>query len=118
MIGDKFFVETILFDDLMELIQKRVDGREYKKAILKIDIEGFEPYAFDQAKLLFELLDFQVIFIEWRHLSAQRDLDPLVQNMIKLFTDHQLIPYENENKLDLNRWKSWPFDVIWKKENL
>ena len=33
------------------------------KAIMKIDIEGFEVYAFQSAKKLFNTLDFQFIYL-------------------------------------------------------
>ena len=39
-------------------------SQEEFKAILKIDIEGFEPYALSQAEKLFDQLDFQIIFME------------------------------------------------------
>ena len=37
----------------------------FKKAVLKIDIEGFEPFAFAHASLLFNTLDIRIIFMEW-----------------------------------------------------
>ena len=37
----------------------------YKQAILKIDIEGFEPFAFQHAAKLFDAIDIQIIFMEW-----------------------------------------------------
>jgi FkbM family methyltransferase len=37
---DKYLVETILFDDIIEYLPKNSNGAAYKTAILKIDIEG------------------------------------------------------------------------------
>jgi FkbM family methyltransferase len=46
---DKYIVETILMDDLIEAFPLRRDGQFYKKACIKMDIEGSEPFAFQQA---------------------------------------------------------------------
>ncbi|CAF1095912.1 unnamed protein product [Brachionus calyciflorus] len=112
---DKYLVETILFDDLVEYIPKQPNGNPYKKAIIKIDIEGFEPFAFDSAHKMFELLEFQVIFMEWVHLPRHADLADLVEKMIDLFTKHKLVAYDPEKDFKLNRddWRKWPGDVIW-----
>jgi FkbM family methyltransferase len=40
MANDKYLVETILLDDLVEQLPLNSDGKKYKQAILKIDIEG------------------------------------------------------------------------------
>ncbi|CAF1003698.1 unnamed protein product [Brachionus calyciflorus] len=113
---DKYLVETILFDDLIEFLPNQPNGSPYKKGILKIDIEGFEPYAFESAHKMFNLIDFQVIFMEWVHLPRHADLADLVEKMIDLFTKHKLVAYDGGNKLDRNNWRQWPQDVVWLKE--
>jgi len=40
MLNDKYLVETILIDDLVDQIPLNIDGKKYRQAILKIDIEG------------------------------------------------------------------------------
>ena len=62
--NDKYVVETIIFDDLIDYLPRKSNGESFYKAILKIDIEGFEPYALSQAEKLFDQLDFQIIFME------------------------------------------------------
>jgi FkbM family methyltransferase len=59
----KYFVETVLFDDIVPYVPVKTDGSKYKKAILKIDIEAFEPYAFQHASILFDTLDIRIIFM-------------------------------------------------------
>jgi FkbM family methyltransferase len=50
---------------------------------MKIDIEGFEPYAFQHAKNLFKILDFQIIFMEWGVLNRYRsELHSLIIQMM------------------------------------
>ncbi len=62
--SDKYLVETIHLDDLVEVIPRRPDGSDYTDAILKMDIEGFEPFAFVHSKRLFEKLNINIIFME------------------------------------------------------
>jgi FkbM family methyltransferase len=64
-INSKYFVETILFDDIVYNLPLNKDGREYTTAIMKIDIESFEPYAFQYASKLFDTLKILVIYMEW-----------------------------------------------------
>ncbi|CAF1043424.1 unnamed protein product [Brachionus calyciflorus] len=116
MFFDKYLVETILFDDLIEFLPRQPNGSPYKKAVIKIDIEGFEPFAFDGAHRIFELIDFQVIFMEWVHLPRHPDIADLVEKMINLFTKHNLVAYDGNNKLDRKNWRKWPQDVLWVKE--
>jgi FkbM family methyltransferase len=64
-INSKYFVETIFFDDIVYSLPLNKDGRQYTIAIMKIDIESFEPYAFQYASKLFDTLKILVIFMEW-----------------------------------------------------
>jgi FkbM family methyltransferase len=61
--NNKYLVETILFDDIVPYLPKNKEGRPYKQALMKIDIEGFEPYAFQNAQLLFETIDIPIVFM-------------------------------------------------------
>lgn len=62
---NKYLVETILFDDIVEYLPKNKENKIFERAILKIDIEGFEPYAFEHASKLFNTLDIPIVFMEW-----------------------------------------------------
>ena len=59
---NKYLVETILFDDIIPYLpyKNKYTLEKYKKAIIKIDIEGFEAFAFESASLLFETLDVRI----------------------------------------------------------
>ena len=61
----KYLVETILLDDIVDFLPLNANNQTHKKAILKIDIEGFEPYAFQYSKRLFDTIDIEIIFMEW-----------------------------------------------------
>ena len=62
--NDKYLVETIYFDDIIGVLPRNEKGEEFKDAILKMDIEGFEPFAFMHAEKLFSKLNVNVIFME------------------------------------------------------
>ena len=59
---NKYLVETILFDDIIPYLpyKNKYTLEKYKKAIIKIDIEGFEVFAFESASLLFQTLDVRI----------------------------------------------------------
>jgi len=62
--ADRYLVETIYMDDLVDVLPRRADGSEFTDAIVKIDIEGFEPFAFVHAEKLLRKLNVNVIFME------------------------------------------------------
>ena len=59
--NNKYLVETILLDDIVPYLPL---NSKHKTAIIKIDIEGFEVYAFEHASLLFNTLDIKIVFME------------------------------------------------------
>jgi hypothetical protein len=113
--NDKYLVETILFDDIVNYFPK---NKQYKQAVLKIDIEGFEPYAFAQAKILFDSIDIVVIFMEWLNLPNQVESHKEIRDMIDFLSSYKLKPYAiNGRLLEINQWvTSWPGDIIWRKD--
>ena len=84
----KYLVETILFDDIVPFLPKKNQktGEKFQKALLKIDIEGYEPYAFQNAHLLFDTIDIQTIFMEWAYMSSRSPMlgEPYVSKIIFL----------------------------------
>jgi FkbM family methyltransferase len=114
--NNKYLVETILFDDIIPYLPKNAENKEYKKAILKIDIEGFEPYAFQHADKLFKLLDIPIIYMEWGNLPRQTDAHNLIVDMINFLYSQGLRPYGNNLPLQKDSWLSWPWDIMWKKD--
>ena len=114
---NKYLVETILFDDVIEYLpyKDETTKEEYKKAILKIDIEGFEPFAFEHANLLFDKLDIRVIFMEWGNLPKLVNEYSRIEAMIDFLFKRNYKAYGNGNVLNKNEWKSWPSDIQWNK---
>ncbi|CAF0885942.1 unnamed protein product [Brachionus calyciflorus] len=115
MENDKFLTETITLEDLIDVIPSKFDGTKYQKALIRFDIEGYEPYAFKRAQSLFNEMDVQVIFMEWMHFPRYVKYQHLVENMIRFLIQRNMQPYSNETRLDVSDWKNWPFDIYWVK---
>lgn len=113
-----YLVETILFDDIVPYLpyKNAITKEKYKQAILKIDIEGFEPFAFENATLLFDTLDIRIIFMEWGNLPKQVNEHTRIVAMIDFFHNRNYKAYVNDEVLVKNSWKQWPWDIVWKKK--
>jgi hypothetical protein len=59
--------------------------KNFKKALIKIDIEGFEAIAFQCSKKLFKSINFQFIFMEWNLLKNQNESKSIIEQMIDFF---------------------------------
>lgn len=134
----KNLVETILLDDIVDYVPPRsifryLDWvfcgyiywlinigvysfqRSYSKAVMKIDIEGFETYAFLRAAKLFEKLDFRQVYMEWIHASYKEV--NLVTRMIDFFVMRNFTALSHDNNaLDPKIWTEWPRDMRWVKD--
>ncbi len=112
----KYLVETILMDDLLDYVPIYNQTRQkYKKAIIKIDIEGYEPFAFLSSKQLFAQMDVRVIIMEWGSFAHRPELVGLVKKMILYLTSMSFYPYDFNVALKTRNWVKWPWDVFWKK---
>ncbi|RMZ97667.1 hypothetical protein BpHYR1_024946 [Brachionus plicatilis] len=99
--NDRYAVKTIVFDDILQVIPKQANGKEYEKAILKIDIEGFEPYAFARSRKAFERFDFLLILMEWHQMNKHHEFySNEIEKMIQLLTEQGYIPFD-KGKNDL-----------------
>ncbi|CAF4209983.1 unnamed protein product [Rotaria magnacalcarata] len=62
----EYIVQTIRFDDLLPiLLEKRVQS-----VMIKIDIEGSENYMCETGSKMFELIDIQLVMMEWGHVAT------------------------------------------------
>ena len=117
--SNKYMVETILFDDIIPYLPKMSNGSVYKRAMMKIDIEGFEPFAFQQASKLFDTLDIRIIFMEWgdKHKHFANEIQ-IVLDMVDFLYSRNFFIYDVKMAALSADWNTWPQDVIWKKEFL
>jgi hypothetical protein len=109
--SDKYLVGTILLDDIVDYMPKNAE-----KAVIKIDIQGFEAIAFQCSKKLFKSIDIEFILMEWDMLKTQIESKDIIEEMIQSFSSYNLKPFDYEGKL-LNKenWKNWPYDIVWTK---
>jgi len=115
---NKYLVETILFDDIVPYLPlKNVETNEkFEKAVLKIDIESFEIFAFEHASLLFDTLDIKYIFMEWVLIATKvsNDYENKVIALIDFFYERDYEPLGDNNKLlERKNWKTWTTDILW-----
>ena len=131
-------VNSILIDDLVDLIKlnygtKGLDG-EKLKFILKVDIESYEPYAFENSTVFFQQFNVIAIYLEVGKILEKLKLyDPFnaqdeekqrkqvlynnylskVLNMIDMFKklDYDVYEVNGYNRLEYAQWRRWPWDV-------
>ena len=106
--NNKYLVETILFDDIVPHLPSG-----FRHALIKIDIEGFEPYAFENADILFEVLDVRVVFMEWGNKKGVQNARTLA--MLDFLYKRNYTPYHGDKLLDRKKTQTWPWDILWKK---
>jgi hypothetical protein len=114
---DKYIVETVLMDDLVEAFPLRRDGQVYKKACIKMDIEGFEPFAFQHSELFFSTLSVEMLIIEWPHLLKQDK--SLVENLVNVLSRNGLKPFSITQSKEYNpkEYTSWSDGEIIRKKS-
>jgi FkbM family methyltransferase len=114
----KYLVKTTTLDDLVDFLpaEMTASGRR-EKAIMKIDIEDFEPYALQKASRMFEVLDICVVFMEWGNKAVNFASAPgLVHDMVEFLSSKGLKPYEEARALEVKMWRNWTWDIVWKKD--
>ena len=110
-------VRTVLLDDLLEACR-------FDRAIMKVDVQGYEHRAFAHAGALFDNIRMTYVFMEWvlmaRHYVAANHTSvdkTLVENMLKFLFERNYRPYtlssEGERPLDPDVWGAWPDDIVW-----
>ena len=111
-------VETITLDDLLSIYPIF-----FKRAILKIDIEGFEALAFGNASLLFNRTEIPAIYMEFGKLveiKYYRGMLTAIESMLTFLRTRNYQPYEvnDINQLLFDNWESWPWDVAFRRCDL
>ena len=102
-------VTTILLDDLVQVIP-------FKKAAMKIDVEGHEHKAFDKARELLTAINISHIYMEWMFLRKYQQPESedfaLVQNVLEMFEQKGFEPYSIGTKKK-KLWKFGSKDPTW-----
>ena len=116
LVKNKLMVETIWLDDIIDYLPKTSDGKDFKKAIMKVDIEGFETLAFSHSRRLLTRLNIVTIFMEWGVIAKRPALYPTVKEFIDLLTEFGYTARNDSNhKLHSDKWLYWPDNIKWIK---
>ena len=126
-------VNSILLDDLVDVFKFKmpmIGKNGSKKFIMKLDIEGYEPYAFEKGENLFKKLEVVAIFMEMgkmveklRRIKRANYNNYLmkIKNMFRVLNELNYEPYEVNgfNKLEYSKWmQDWPWDVYFRQCDL
>lgn len=107
---DRYQVDTILLDDIVPYLPANAN-----EAILKIDIEGFEPFVFQNASKLFDRLDIKIIYMEFGPSRSNELIETETRDMLSFLVRRGFKPYAFGIPLQIEKFKSWPFDMQWFK---
>lgn len=133
MTSSSVIVNSILLDDLLDVYRIKMaslGNQGAKKFVIKLDIEGYEPFAFEKGENLFKKLEIVAVFMEMGKISekvrkinrASYDLYlAKVNNMFRILQELNYEPYEvnGYNKLDYSKWRDdWPWDVYFRQCDL
>ena len=107
-------IPTILMDDLVHLV-------DFRRAIMKIDIEGQEVPALSHSLQLFTKVNIPFIIMEWwggaQNLYITEEDKAMVTLLISFLKFNGYGVYSrNLQKLDIDKWHGWPFEIIWKRD--
>ena len=111
-------VKAIHMDDLLEVVH-------FKKAVIKMDIEGHEHIAFRHSSRFLSKVYVPFILMEWRVLRGyygsevtESDDKALAGWLVDYLTNHGYTPYQYTRDIPLitKQWYAWPDDIIWKHE--
>lgn len=106
-------VDTVHMDDLLKILT-------FKKAIMKIDIEGHEIHAFAKSGRFFQVMDIRAILMEWNYRKsfqskAESDRKE-VEKFIGTLMGRGYRPQSRTGSpLGLTYWDKWPANVFFVK---
>jgi FkbM family methyltransferase len=110
LVDKKYLLVTITLDDLVSVLPDN-----FNKAIMKIDIEGYELKAFRHAANLLKRVEVSVILFEWLGKSDTAKFPE--QEIEEFFNFMQSLGYvsrslSNLDELSEKNHGSWPTDVV------
>ena len=106
-------VQSILLDDLLEVTP-------FKKAVMKIDIEGHEPFAILSGPKLFDSIYIPYIFMEFGQLAGPHyaKTKAVTSKMLTFLQSRHYVAYTYQRKpLPTNTFQKWPWDIFFKHKN-
>jgi len=131
-VSSSVIVNSITMNDLYDVYKDKIANKtdsSKNKFVIKMDIEGYEPYAFEQSRILFDKTQVVAVFLEFGKLlenlkkinfNSESSYLRKTKLMLKMLQDRNFEAYEANgiNKLDFNDWQEWPWDVYLRKCDL
>ena len=111
-VTSQFVVQTIRLDDLLPILVER----KVQSVLIKIDIEGSEVYMCESGSRLFDLIDVQLVMMEWGH-GFRKQYRQRYQSIADFFTQRNYVPTDPHcTELSVSKWESeWPGNIYWIK---
>jgi FkbM family methyltransferase len=111
----KYSLVTITLDDLVSVLPDH-----FNKAIMKIDIEGYEFKAFRRASKLLKRVEVQVILFEWLGKNEVAKFpDQEVEEFLNFMHSLGYVSrsFTNLDELSSKSHRSWPQDMVFVMES-
>ena len=74
-------MQTIRLDDLLPILIER----KVQSVLIKIDIEGSEVYMCESGSKVFDLIDVQLVMMDWGH-GVRKQYCARCQSIVDFFT--------------------------------
>ena len=99
-------VQAILMDDLLSVVN-------FKKAVIKMDIQGSEHLAISQCERLLKTVYVPFIFMEWVIQREGKESQQLILSVLSR-NGYSAFKINNKDPLKISMAKEWPGDILWK----
>ncbi|KAK6191832.1 hypothetical protein SNE40_003424 [Patella caerulea] len=101
---------AVTLDDILPFIP-------FKTVFMKIDTESHEYQVFEGALETFKELDIRYILMEWVFHGQMVYKKSSADKIIPFLTSRQYVPHTPlGTPLQVDKFKEWPLDVLWKKK--
>ncbi|XP_048757893.2 uncharacterized protein LOC125668129 [Ostrea edulis] len=110
IVGNYGTVQTITLNNILSL-----PNFDFKKVVIKIDVEGYENRVFKGAEQFFDNVNVQAVLMEWMWLKTGNAGQEIIDFMLRKNMEPH-IPDKLPNPLPVDRRANWPNDVLWRKK--
>ena len=89
----------------------------FYRAVMRLDLQGYERRAFSQAKALFSQIQITHVFVEWDLFRSLADVEmEFIDDMVEYMNRKGYVPRSLQGKvLAAGNWRMWPNGIYWQK---
>lgn len=110
VVGNYGTVQTIRLNDVLSLPKF-----DFRKVIMKIDVEGYENKVFKGGETFFDKVDVQAVLMEWQWLKTGSAGQEIINFMLRKNMEPHF-PEPNPRSLKIQNRGNWPNDILWRKK--